>query len=143
MAGSRVTAPALIDAWMHFHDLTETRDPLSQSLLDAERARPFNVAKRDGSETAVTRAFDVDGDTGRLVRADGTLDPTLHVAGIPVDDTLHDTIISPMPGTDPPMLRETDRVARSALAIAGVSVTAARQGSQSAPHAAPSAVPQR
>jgi hypothetical protein len=42
----------------------------------------------------------------------------VHIAGIPVDEAVHGTIISPMPGTDPPMLRETDRVARSAIRIA-------------------------
>ena len=56
--------------------------------------------------------------TGLLVRGDGTLDPAVHVAGIPVDEVVHDTIISPMPGTNPTMLRETDRVARSAVRIA-------------------------
>lgn len=49
---------------------------------------------------------------------DGALDEAVHVAGIPVDEVMHDTIISPMPRTDPTMLRETDRVARSALRIA-------------------------
>ncbi|QIK63705.1 hypothetical protein G7068_11290 [Leucobacter viscericola] len=140
VADSEITAPALIDAWMHFHDLAETRDPLAQSLVQAERARAFGVTRRDGG-LAPTRAFDVDGETGRLVRADGTLDAAIHVAGIPVDDTLHDTIISPMPGTDPPMLRETDRVARSALGVAGVPLTRSRRSSHSDVTATPAAVP--
>ena len=114
VAGSRVTSRVLIDAWMHFHDVSATADPLAQSLLAAGRARPFTIAARDGRRVD-TAGFDVDAATGRLVRADGALDPSVHIAGIPVDDTLHDTIISPMPGTDPPMLRETDRVALSAL----------------------------
>ena len=32
--------------------------------------------------------------------------------------SLPDTTISPMPGTDPLMLQETDKAARSALAVA-------------------------
>lgn len=123
--GSRVTTRVLIDAWMHFHDVSETADPLAQSLLAADRARPFHINSRAGGRVP-TAGFDVDAATGRVLRSDGTLDPAVHIAGIPVDDTLHDTIISPMPGTDPPMLRETDRVALSALRQAVAGVTADR-----------------
>lgn len=117
VAGSEVVAPALIDAWMHFHSLSRTADPLAQSLLAAGRARPFTVPARLGPR-ATTGAFDLDPATGLLIGADGSIDPAVHIAGIPVDEALHGTIISPMPGTDPPMLRETDRVARSAIRIA-------------------------
>ncbi|MBL3685834.1 hypothetical protein D3248_02535 [Leucobacter zeae] len=117
VADAEVSAPVLVDAWMHFHDVSATADPLARSLLDAGRARPFAVRARDGREVA-TAAFDVRAEDGRIVRADGTPDPAVHIAGIPVDDALHDTIISPMPGTDPPMLRETDRVAGSAIRTA-------------------------
>ena len=117
VAGSEVVAPALIDAWMHFHDLTETADPLARSLVAAGRARPFSVAARRGPR-ATTGAFDLEAETGLLIGADGSPDPAVHVAGTPVDEAVHRTIISPMPGTDPPMLRETDRVARSAIRIA-------------------------
>lgn len=167
VGGSEVSAPVLIDAWMHFHDVAATADPLARSLLEAGRARAFRIAARpagasaprghgafetgtafetgagavhadagadalDGAlngarnggddpapaGTVATAAFDIDPATGLLVGADGSLDPAVHVAGIPVDDVLHGTIISPMPGTDPPMLRETDRVARSAIRVA-------------------------
>lgn len=117
VAGSEVVAPALIDAWMHFHSLAETADPLAQSLVAAGRARPFTVPARRGAR-ATTGAFDLDAATGLLIGADGSVDAAVHIAGIPVDEAVHGTIISPMPGTDPPMLRETDRVARSAIRIA-------------------------
>jgi hypothetical protein len=39
-----------------------------------------------------------------------------------VEETIHDVVISPMPRTDPTMLRETDRVARSLLAVATAAV---------------------
>ncbi|MCW2289617.1 FAD-NAD(P)-binding protein [Leucobacter luti] len=126
VAGSEVTATTLIDAWMHFHRINESTDPLTRSLLSAGRARPFRITARGADIPIVaTGGFDIDGATGLLVGAEGTLDAAVHVAGIPVDETLHDTIISPMPGTDPPMLRETDRVALSALRIARA---AAHQG---------------
>jgi hypothetical protein len=127
VGNSTMIAPALIDAWMPVHGLLQTRDPLAQSILSSGRARGFRIPTRNSGRLETTRAFDVDGETGRVVRADGTLDAAIHVAGIPVDDALHDTIISPMPGTDPPMLRETDRVARSALRAAGVQ-TVKRRG---------------
>lgn len=118
VAGSEVSAPALIDAWMHFHDVRASADPLAQSLVDAGRARDFEVRTRAGGAPRGTGGIDIEARTGRLRNADGTIDPAVHAAGIPVDQTLHDTVISPMPGIDPPMLRETDRVALSALRVA-------------------------
>lgn len=130
VGGSRVVAPALIDAWMHFHSLDDTADPLALSLRDAGRARPFRVSSR-GGERLATGSFDIDFATGRLIGAAGTIDPAVHVAGIPVDEQLHGTIISPMPGTDPPMLRETDRIARSAIEIATATAAESTGGSRS------------
>lgn len=112
-----ITTRTLIDAWMHMHNAGSSADPLVQSLTDAGRLRVFQVAGRDG-ELGTTGGIDIDPDTGLLVRADGSLDPAIHIAGIPVDEVVHDTIISPMPGTNPTMMRETDRVARSAVRIA-------------------------
>lgn len=114
---SQVTAATLIDSWMHFHRLADSSDPLALGLVEAGRARPFRISARSG-EPRDTGAFDIDPATGLLVHADGSLDDAVHVAGIPVDAALHDTVISPMPGTDPPMLRETDRVARSLIVVA-------------------------
>lgn len=114
---SQVTAATLIDSWMHFHRLADSSDSLALGLVEAGRARPFRISARSG-EPRETGAFDIDPATGLLVHADGSLDDAVHIAGIPVDAALHDTVISPMPGTDPPMLRETDRVARSLIAVA-------------------------
>ncbi|MDQ0612497.1 hypothetical protein QF046_000138 [Microbacterium sp. W4I4] len=114
--GSKVTAKALLDAWMHFHDVDDSADPLTRSLTDAGRARAFRIPTREGG-TAATGGFDVDPASGRLIHRDGSIDARVHIAGIPIDETMHDAIISPMPRTDPTMLRETDRVARSALDV--------------------------
>ena len=51
-----------------------------------------------------------------MVNPDGTEDPRLHIVGIPTYAQWPDTTISPMPGTDPLMLQETDRTAGSLLA---------------------------
>lgn len=121
--GSAVSALALIAAWMPAHDIVRSGDPLTQSLFESERARPFSVPSRqDEDEDVATGSFHIDPETGLLIGADGSVDPSVHVVGIPVNDQLHGLTISPMPTTDPPMLRETDRAARSALRIAGVPV---------------------
>ncbi|GLJ62333.1 exopolyphosphatase [Microbacterium barkeri] len=120
VSGSGVSAPVLVDAWMHAHDVAETADPLVRSLAADGRVRPFEAPSRASGGVA-TGGFDIEPATGRLVHADGTVDPSFHVAGIPIDETMHDAIISPMPRTDPTMLRETDRVARSLIAAAAAS----------------------
>ncbi|MBT1035360.1 FAD/NAD(P)-binding protein [Canibacter sp. lx-45] len=114
--GSKITATALIDAWMHPHSVAQSADPLTQSLVTAKRARPFTVRANDGTEVATT-GFDIEAATGRL-RGERGADQRFHIAGIPLDATRHETIISPMPGANPPMLRETDAVAQSLLAVA-------------------------
>ncbi|QGU27129.1 hypothetical protein D7D94_05210 [Microbacterium oryzae] len=117
VAGSGVSAAVLVDAWMHAHDLAQTADPLVRSLAAAGRVRPFAAPSRLEGDVD-TGGFDVEPESGRIVHADGTVDDAFHVAGIPLDETMHDAIISPMPRTDPTMLRETDRVARSLIAAA-------------------------
>jgi hypothetical protein len=117
VAGSAVSAPVLIDAWMHFHDVSASADPLVASLTSQGRMRPFGVRTRAGHVVA-TGAMDTEPETGLLLGVDGTPDAAIHVAGIPIDEAMHDSIISPMPGADATMLRETDRVARSALRVA-------------------------
>ncbi|MEU4777226.1 FAD/NAD(P)-binding protein [Micromonospora sp. NPDC023633] len=130
VAGSAVTSPVLIDAWMHSHDITASADTLTHSLAAAGRIRPFNVCGRDGRRHP-TGGYDVDPQTGLLVHPDGTRDAAFHVAGIPLDEVMGNTIISPMPRTDPTMLRETDRVARSALRVAADAATAVRTSRES------------
>ncbi len=113
--GSKVRAPVLVDAWMHAHDVSASTDPLVRSLVEAGRARAFEVRSRDGG-TICTGGIDVDPATGRLVHVDGSVDEAVHAAGIPLNETRHDTLISPMPGADANLLRETDAIARSVLA---------------------------
>ncbi|WP_029150154.1 FAD/NAD(P)-binding protein [Microbacterium indicum] len=117
VARSGITARALVDAWMHSHDVRASADPLVASLEAAGRIRPFRAPAASGAPQT-TEAFDVDPATGRAIRADGTPDPALHISGIPIDAAMHDAVISPMPGSDPTMLRETDRVAASLLRTA-------------------------
>lgn len=62
---------------------------------------------------------ETDGATRRTVHPDGSLDERLHIVGIPTYAQWPDTTISPMPGTDPLMLQETDKTAGSLLKVAG------------------------
>lgn len=112
-------ARTLVDAWMHSPDIRRPGDPLSRSLLAAERARPFTLLGPDG-EPAPSASPEVDATTRRLIRTDGTLDPRIHMLGIPTHAQHPDTTISPMPGTDPLMLRETDAAAVDVLAQLGL-----------------------
>ncbi len=116
VARSQVSARVLLDAWMRFHDARASADPLVSSMLQAGLARPYARRSRTGGRRAGA-ALDVDPATCRLVTASGTLDPVVHVIGIPVDEARADTIISPMPHVDPTMLRETDAAVESALSV--------------------------
>lgn len=100
----------LIDAWMHNPDVRRSADPLALSLEDAGRVRAFNNYASDGT-AAPTGSPEVDPDTRLLVHPNGDLDPRVHLIGIPTYGQLPDTTISPMPGTDPLMLQETDKTA--------------------------------
>lgn len=109
-----VHAAALADAFLPGPDIRTSPDALSVSLREAGRVRPFAPG---GVETA---SPETDGDTRRTVHPDGELDARLHIVGIPTGQQWADTTISPMPGTDPLMLQETDKTARSLLTQAGV-----------------------
>ncbi len=109
-----VRATALADAFLPGPDSRTSPDALSASLREAGRVRPFAPG---GVETA---SLETDDETRRTVHPDGELDPRLHIVGIPTGKQWADTTISPMPGTDPLMLQETDKTARSLLTQAGV-----------------------
>ena len=105
-----VRATALADAFLPGPDIRTSPDALTASLREAGRVRPFN-----GSASPET-----DEETRRSVHPGGELDDRLHIVGIPTGKQWADTTISPMPGTDPLMLQETDKTARSLLAQAGL-----------------------
>lgn len=114
-----VHARVLVDAWMHNPDVRRSGDPLALSLEQAARVRPFNDHTADGAE-APSGSPEVDPATRLLVHPNGELDPRVHLIGIPTHAQLPDTTISPMPGTDPLMLQETDATAIDVLRRVGV-----------------------
>ena len=96
----------LIDAWMHSPDIRRAADPLAVSLNGRVRAFVDHGQATGSPETTWNR---------RVVNPGGGEDPRLHIVGIPTYAQWPDTTISPMPGTDPLMLQETDRTAGSLL----------------------------
>lgn len=102
----QINGSVLVDAWMHKPDAFSTEDPLNLSLAD--RMRPFN-----GSGSPETDAA-----TRLLVGQDGQLDPRVLLIGIPTGAQHPDTTISPMPGTNPLFLQETDQAAATLLDLA-------------------------
>lgn len=109
-----VHAEYLIEARLPAPDIRRTADPVLRDLLEQGRIRPFCL-----SNDSPTASIDVEISTGRVIHRDGTVDETLHMAGIPLNTLIGFTTISPVPGTDAPMLQETDRVARSLLGWQG------------------------
>ncbi|KQB84998.1 hypothetical protein Cocul_00131 [Corynebacterium oculi] len=100
------SARVLIDAWMHKFDVRASADPLARSLEGRWRA----FAGSGSPET--------DAETRALINPEGAPDPRLHLIGIPTYAQMPDTTISPIPGSDPLMLQETDKAARHALGVA-------------------------
>lgn len=109
-----VFARTLVDAWMHQPDVRRPADPLARSLHQTGRTRPFHDTTTN-RERIATGSPEVDPDTRLLIRADQQPDPRLHLIGIPTYAQLPDTTISPMPGTNPLLLQETDKAALHAL----------------------------
>ncbi|WP_448858317.1 FAD/NAD(P)-binding protein [Corynebacterium propinquum] len=111
VAARRASATTLVDAWLPKPDIRFPADLLSQSLYASGRIRPFVV---DGVQTG---SPETDTTTRRTIHPDGSQDSRLHIIGIPTHAQMPDTTISPMPGTDPLMLQETDHTARSLHSI--------------------------
>ncbi len=101
----------LVDAWMHSPDIRRANDSLSKSLLSAQRVRPFVDGK------VATGSPEVDPVTRRVIGTNGEVDPRIHIIGIPTYAQMPDTTISPMPGTDPLFLQETDKTVAAILGL--------------------------
>lgn len=113
VSGKRsVTAATLVDAWTYKPNIRRPGDPLTKQLLADGRLRPFADHGVD------TGSPETDDATRLTVHPDGSLDKRLHLVGIPTYAQWPDTTISPMPGTDPLMLQETDKTAASLLKVA-------------------------
>ncbi|MCC2031565.1 FAD/NAD(P)-binding protein [Microbacterium allomyrinae] len=130
--GSEVRAHALIDAWMHMHDVARSADPVIRGLRDDGVIRSHHRVSVAGEPTP-GMGVDIERGTSRVIDASGTAVDCIQLVGIPVSDNRGDTIISPMPRADATFLQEADGVARAALdTLRRSSVSARRQPSESA-----------
>lgn len=98
---------------MYKPDIRRPGDELTKRLLADDRLRPFADHGVD------TGSPETDDATRQTVHPDGSRDARLHLVGIPTYAQWPDTTISPLPGTDPLMLQETDKAAASLLRVAG------------------------
>lgn len=113
ITGSAITARVLLDAWVRLHDARHTRDPLVRQLLASGLAEPF--ARRNGSGGRTPGAsLRIDEVTSELIGPAGR--HGIHLLGVPSDVARGDTIIAPMPCSDPTMLREIDACVEAMLA---------------------------
>lgn len=110
--GSGVRARVLLDAWVRLHDARRTRDTLLQQLLRDGLAEPFARRNADGGRTPGP-GLRIDEATSELIGPAGR--HGIHLLGVPSDPVRGDTIIAPMPGTDPTMLREIDACVEAML----------------------------
>ncbi|WP_420098105.1 FAD/NAD(P)-binding protein [Corynebacterium sp.] len=112
-----VASTALVDAWLHKPSARDSADPVTTALVRDARLRPFVFSSAETSAEVVSKAPEVDLTTSRLVHVDGSVDPRVHMLGIPLQEVRADMTISPMPRTDPLMLQETDGAAVSVLSV--------------------------
>lgn len=138
VAGSQVTAAALIEARLPEPDLRRTGDPLLARLLADGGCRPHTV---DGYETG---GLDVSPSPFHLIGADGRHHPRRFAVGVPTEGVHWVTAAGARPGVGSVTLADTDAVARAALraAVAGVS-TGAGAGTDTVPAARSAASSQR
>ncbi|GGK80350.1 FAD/NAD(P)-binding protein [Ornithinimicrobium pekingense] len=120
ITGRVVRSRVLLETRMSKGKVPDTDDPLLRSLLDSGRARIHRV---DGAPTASLEAtaavVDEEVDTGHnLVAADGTVDSSVVVVGIPVQSTQPGSAIGATPGVPSPLLAGADVAAKQVVARA-------------------------
>lgn len=118
VTGRRAQGRVLLETRMSKGKVPDTDDPLLRSLLDNGRSRIHRV---DGIPTASLEAtpavVDEDVQVGHnLVAADGTVDESVVVIGIPVQSTQPGSAIGATPGLRSPLLAGADIAAKQIVA---------------------------
>jgi hypothetical protein len=126
VAESRVSAHALVDAFLNAHDARASQDPLMRGLAERGIVSPHRRYRRDGG-VASGPGYAVEPGSSRVIGADGAVTRHIQIIGIPVEDTRGDTVISPMPRVDATFLREADGAAHAALRTLFASLALAAQ----------------
>ncbi|GAA4526626.1 FAD/NAD(P)-binding protein [Brachybacterium paraconglomeratum] len=128
VTGRVVTSAVLLETRMSKGKIPQTSDPLLRSLLDTGRARIHAVDGVQTDSMEATQAEISDEVLGghNLIAADGTVDQSVIVLGIPAASTQPGSAIGATPGVPSPLLAGADVAAKQILAGAEVW---ARQGS--------------
>ena len=126
LTGRVATSSVLLETRMSKGKIPQTSDPLLRSLLETGRARLHAV---DGVPThsmeATRAALDEDVHAGHnLVAADGTVDHSVVVLGIPAASTQPGSAIGATPGVPSPLLAGADIAAKQIMARARVGASA-------------------
>ncbi|WP_328941920.1 FAD/NAD(P)-binding protein [Streptomyces sp. NBC_00250] len=122
---SWVALDVVVDARVPGTDLTADRDPLIRGLMVDGEIRTFTNAG-DGAEEFATGGLDCTDSPYHPVRADGSVDTSTHVLGIPSEYTRWFTQVgSGRPGLWGSFTRDADAIAEALVGVAGVGRPAA------------------
>ena len=132
LTGRVVTSAVLLETRMSKGKVPRTSDPLLRALLDSGRARIHTVDGVPTHSMETTRAeIGEEVLTGHnLVAADGTVDESVVVLGIPAASTQPGSAIGATPGVPSPLLAGADVAAKQVLARADVDAAAQAQGAE-------------
>src|SRR5699024_10988109 len=119
VADSAVTTRALLEAHLPPNRLQVTADPLLARLRDHGALRPYRMPDPRVGEPFTTGAVEVGRPPYRVVRADGTEDPSMYAFGVPVEHLHYGTQLGPLARTNSQFLRDSDAIARAVLAQVG------------------------
>ncbi|WOF23446.1 FAD/NAD(P)-binding protein [Microbacterium betulae] len=111
--GARLHVDWVVESWMHRPSVARTADPLLRALRDRGVASAFAV--RDDTGEFVSDALHVDPADGALVSARGARVDGLHAVGIPSDEQLGHSVVSPVPRSGSRFLAQTDAAARAVI----------------------------
>ena len=117
ITGRVVTSSVLLETRMSKGKIPQTSDPLLRSLLDSGRARVHAVDGVHTHSMEATRAEISEEALGghNLVAADGSVDESVVVLGIPAASTQPGSAIGATPGVASPLLAGADVAAKQIL----------------------------
>jgi hypothetical protein len=103
----------VVESWLHRPTVRRTADTLLQALLDRGLATGYTATDATGSFE--TEALHISPSDGALITADGSPATGLYSVGIPSDEQLGHSVVSPVPRSGSVFLRRSDATASAIL----------------------------
>jgi hypothetical protein len=103
----------VVESWLHRPTVRNTADPLLQALM--VRGLATSYAATDATGSFETEALHVSPGDGGLITADGSPAAGLYALGIPSDEQLGHSVVSPVPRSGSAFLRRSDATASAIL----------------------------